>query len=123
MSIELKTGHNQNPQTAHMAQLALYTMMLRVRCGSQTHSSSLAQGVSQEITGAGESGMLLYLNHDAYRAIHVSPMPNETKSLIGQRNLVASELSRASRPRGILLNYEKTEAAEGMEMQNQLVPR
>lgn len=126
MSIELKTGHNQNPQNAHMAQLALYTMMLRVRCGSQIHSSSLAQGVSQEITGAGESGMLLYLNHDAYRAIHVSPMPNETKSLIGQRNLVASELSRASRPRGIVLRYEegtKPESAEGMGMQNQLDPR
>ena len=126
MSIELKTGHNQNPQNAHMAQLALYTMMLRVRCGSQTHCSSLAQGVSQEITGAGESGMLLYLNHDAYRAIHVSPMPSETKSLIGQRNLVASELNRVSLPRGIVLNYEegtKTEAAEGTEMQNQPNPR
>jgi hypothetical protein len=123
--IELKTGHNQNPQNAHMAQLALYTMMLRVRRGSQTHSSSAAQGVGQEI-GAGESGMLLYLNHETYRALHVSPMPNEIKSLIGQRNLVASELSRASRPRGIVLNYEEgtnTEAAKGIDMHNRLEPR
>jgi hypothetical protein len=124
-SIELKTGHNQNPQNAHMAQLALYTMMLRVRRGPQTHSSSIVQGVSQEI-GAGESGMLLYLNHEAYRALHVTPMPNEIKSLIGQRNLVASELSRASRPRGVILNYDEgtnTEAAKGIDIQERLGPR
>ena len=60
MSIELKTGHKQNPQNGHMAQLALYTMMLRVRCGSKTHSYSPAQEASQKITGPGESGMLLY---------------------------------------------------------------
>lgn len=34
MPIELKTGHNQNPQGSHMAQLALYTLTLRSRHGS-----------------------------------------------------------------------------------------
>ena len=30
MGLELKTGHRQNPQNEHMAQLALYTLMLRM---------------------------------------------------------------------------------------------
>jgi hypothetical protein len=118
MSIELKTGHNQNPQSAHMAQLALYTMMLRVRRGpSRPSTTPSSQPLNREATlGAGESGMLLYLNHENYRASHVSPMLNEIKSLIGQRNLVASELERVSSPRGVILSYEdenNNEATKG----------
>jgi hypothetical protein len=52
------------------------------------------------------SGMLLYMNSEAVRAVHVAPLMGEIKSLIGQRNVVASELLRASRPRGIVLSYE-----------------
>lgn len=118
MSIELKTGHNQNPQSSHMAQLALYTMMLRVRRGPNRPSTTpSSQPLNQEATlGAGETGMLLYLNHENYRASHVSPMLNEIKSLIGQRNLVASELERVSSPRGVILSYEdenNNEATKG----------
>lgn len=119
MTIELKTGHNQNPQSAHMAQLALYTMMLRVRRGPNRPSTTpSSQPLNQEANlGACESGMLLYLNHENYRASHVSPMLNEIKSLIGQRNLIASELERVSSPRGVVLSYEEdensSEAAKG----------
>lgn len=107
MCIELKTGHNQNPQNAHMAQLALYTVMLRVRRGPNVTDTTLSQSSSPESQGACESGMLLYLNHEGYRAMHISPLQNEIKSLIGQRNLVASEISKVSRPRGIVLAYEE----------------
>jgi hypothetical protein len=126
MSIELKTGHNQNPQNAHMAQLALYTMMLRVRRGPNRPHSALSQESSQETQGACESGMLLYLNHENYRALHISPMLNEIKSLVGQRNLVASELTKASRPRGVILAYEEqsdTNATDGMDNHLQRKPR
>lgn len=114
MSIELKTGHNQNPQSAHMAQLALYTMMLRVRRGpNRLATTPSSQPLNRETTlGACESGMLLYLNHENYRASHVSPMLNEIKSLIGQRNLVASELERVSSPRGVVLSYEDENNSE-----------
>ena len=104
-SIELKTGHNQATQNAHMAQLALYTLMLKIRYGSG-------------IGGAGDSGMLLYLNNDGFRAVRVKPMLNEFKSLIGQRNLVATELRRSSRPRGIVLKIEddSTETGVGIDL-------
>ena len=126
LSIELKTGHNQNPQNAHMAQLALYTMMLRVRRGPNRPHSPLSQGTSQETQGACESGMLLYLNHENYRALHVSPMLNEIKSLVGQRNLIASELTKAARPRGVVLAYEdqgNTNATGEKDNQRQRKPR
>lgn len=45
--------------------------------------------------------MLLYLNHESFRAVHVSPNINEVKSLINHRNLVATELKKASKPRGV----------------------
>lgn len=113
MSIELKTGHNQNPQSAHMAQEALYTMMLRVRRGpNRPTCSDPSQPANQEAQGAGESGMLLYLNHENFRTSHISPMLNEIKSLVGQRNLVASEITRVSRPRGVVLAFEDEDSTK-----------
>jgi len=99
MSVELKTGHNQRTQNAHMAQLALYMLMLQARNGSEVHPDNRAFGAS-------ESAILLYMNSESLRAVHVAPLMNEIKSLIGQRNVVASEASRASRPRGVVLSYE-----------------
>lgn len=102
MSVELKTGHNQTPQTAHMAQLALYTVMLRVQQGS-----NILDNTSKERPVVGsDSGMLLYLNHQSHSAVHIAPKINEIKSLIGQRNIVATEMKRAARPRGVLLSYD-----------------
>ena len=104
-SIELKTGHNQTTQNAHMAQLALYTLMLKIRYGS---------GAGK----AADSGVLLYLNNEGCRAVRVKPMLNELKSLIGQRNVVASEMKKSSRPRGVVLNFddESTETGLGTDL-------
>jgi hypothetical protein len=105
MCLELKTGHNQNPHNAHMAQLALYTLMLQSRYGWQrTRPGAHLHGIS-EPNGASAGGILLYLNQQGTRSAHVSPLLNEAKSLVGQRNIVASGLHRASRPRGVVLSY------------------
>jgi hypothetical protein len=119
MCLELKTGHNQNTQNGHMAQLALYTLMLQVRHGIKSTSSSSFQssplpcsqfgGGFPDATGAATGGILVYLNQKSTRSVHVSPQPNEIKSLIGQRNVVASEVLRASRPRGVELVYDEKE--------------
>jgi len=98
MGIELKTGHNQRPQNAHMAQLALYILMMQSRYGTI--------GSRSNALGAAESGVLLYMNNEAIRAVQIAPMLSEMKSLIGQRNVVAIEQLRASRPRGMQLTYE-----------------
>ena len=50
--------------------------------------------------------MLLYLNHEGRRAVRIAPLLSELKSLIGQRNLVAIEQTRVSRPRGVVLSYD-----------------
>jgi DNA replication ATP-dependent helicase Dna2 len=91
IAIELKTGSNQNPQNVHMAQLALYTLLLSIRYGQMPTQSQ----------NASKTGVLLYMNHESIRAIRVSPMIQELKSLIGQRNVIASEMKKASAPRGI----------------------
>ena len=106
MCLELKTGHNQNTQNAHMAQLALYTLMLQSRYGSQSKQTSTSDQSGSEPNGASVGGVLLYLNHESMRSAHVAPLLNETKSLIGQRNVVASGLYKASRPRGVVLSYD-----------------
>jgi len=109
MGVELKTGHNQTPQHAHMAQLVLYTMALRTRYGSsieKDHSNG------EQLVGAGNGGMLLYLNQTALNAVHVSPKVSELKSLLSQRNVVAAELRRAAAPRGVVIEYEKEEGSE-----------
>ena len=100
MGVELKTGHNQKPQNAHMAQLALYTLLMQTRYGSIGLNRASGDLV------ADRSGVLLYMNNEAIHAIQIAPMLSEMKSLIGQRNVVAIEQLRASRPRGIQLIYE-----------------
>lgn len=97
VGIELKTGHNQNPQNVHMAQLALYTLMLSVSYGRSLLTSQQAS----------KTGVLLYLNQEGMRAVRVSPMVKELKSLIGQRNVVANELKKASAPRGIKIDFDE----------------
>jgi DNA replication factor Dna2 len=99
MGVELKTGHNQRPQNVHIAQLALYVVMLQTRYGT-------ARSKSNESSAAGD-GLLLYMNNEAVRAVHIAPMLSEIKSLIGMRNVVAIESLRAARPRGIRLLYEE----------------
>jgi DNA replication factor Dna2 len=96
--VELKTGHNQRPQHAHIAQLALYIVMMQTRYGVTTDKS--------QTSCASESGVLIYINNEAVRAVHISPMMSEIKSLIGQRNVLAIEQQRASRPRGVHISYE-----------------
>lgn len=105
MGIELKTGHNQTPQGSHLAQLALYTLALRTRYGSM-----ISNGVNRtdSVQGAACGGMLLYLNHASLNAVHVSPELNELKTLLNQRNTVASDTRKASMPRGIKVEYDKT---------------
>lgn len=105
MCLELKTGHNQKTQNAHMAQLALYTLMLQSRFGlERTKPGAHLHGVS-EPSGASTGGILLYLNQQGTSSAHVSPLLNEGKSLVGQRNIVANGMHRSSRPRGVVLSY------------------
>lgn len=117
MPVELKTGHVQNPQQLHLAQLSLYTLMLRARHGTSRRGNSLevigksdvgdrTSNSDEQESGAADGGMLLYLNHEAFLARHVKPMINEAKTLIGQRNSVVCDLMKASRPRGIKIQYE-----------------
>jgi hypothetical protein len=92
VGVELKTGHLQTTQTAHMAQLALYILLLQARNGKlKSHPG----------------GMLLYMNNEAICSVHVSPVLGEIKTLIGQRNLVASEQMRVSKPRGVVVHYDE----------------
>ncbi len=118
LPVELKTGHVQNPTHNHLAQLSIYTMMLRARQGScnsfvqsrlQNMSNKLEKVCDVEAVGAASSGMLLYLNHESYCARHVKPTLNDVKTLMGQRNKLASNAIRASRPRGITIKYEADE--------------
>ena len=98
--IELKTGHSQKPQSAHMAQLSLYNLLLGSRHGA------VVNGAQPRDSGvcfrpATRTGVLLYLNDKAYNATQISPDMSELKSLIGQRNIVASGLVKAALPRGV----------------------
>ena len=115
MGLELKTGHNQKTQNAHMAQLALYSLMLQVKYGTRYgQSKSPNRNESQlESSGAASGGLLLYLNNEGYSSSHVLPLSNEVKSLIGQRNVLATGIRRASRPRGISLSYDENSRDEG----------
>ena len=89
--VELKTGHLQAAQNAHMAQLSLYTLMLHANFGSTVTDEDLG------------SGALLYVNNEGLHAIHIATLIHETKSLIVHRNTVASRQVLASRPRGVEL--------------------
>ena len=99
MVVELKTGHFQSSQHAHLAQLALYMIMLRSRYVADYSRTTLQ-------TGAVGKGMLLYMNNEAMRAVHTHPSVPEIKSLLGQRNIVAIESLRAALPRGVVLSYQ-----------------
>jgi hypothetical protein len=126
MSLELKTGHNQTAQNAHMAQLSLYTLMLQVRYGTQPKQPSRnlfsSRSDKPDPDGASTGGILLYLNQKSFHSVHVAPMFNEIKSLIGQRNIVATELLRASRPRGISLSYEDESCEDDKGKRIKLLP-
>jgi hypothetical protein len=115
MSLELKTGHNQKTQHAHMAQLALYTLMLQIRHGTRLQPSTISGPGVPDVASTG--GILLYLNHESLASVHVAPLLHEIKSLIGQRNVVASELVRASRPRGIALSYDDKPGEDEKDVQ------
>ena len=106
LPLELKTGHNQNPSHHHLAQLTMYTIMLRTRHGSCNKSRGRGDSCNVERIGAADSGMLLYLNHEGYRATHVKPTLSDVKTLIGTRNSVVCDVIRASRPRGIAIKYK-----------------
>jgi DNA replication factor Dna2 len=118
MALELKTGHNQTSQHTHMGQLSLYTLMLQGRYGSKTGSAMVSSCPSRTTAkpdpeGAAAGGILLYLNQQSSKATHVAPGFHEFKSLIGQRNIIASELLKASKPRGVALAYEDENPVEG----------
>jgi DNA replication ATP-dependent helicase Dna2 len=115
MSVELKTGHNQTPQHTHMAQLSLYTLALKSRYGSAKSGNAQTTG-----PGAANGGMLLYLNHESINAIHVSPSVPEVKSLLNQRNVVATEIKKVSKPRGVL--FEKKSSEENAEQLIKIEP-
>ncbi|KAL7430717.1 hypothetical protein ACHAXM_002466 [Skeletonema potamos] len=112
--VELKTGHNQNPQHNHLAQLSVYTIMLRARHGSafngDTYTSpslnneEASEGIER---GAASSGMLLYLNDKSLCARHVKPSLSDIKTLVGQRNGIVCDVLNAARPRGIALEYQE----------------
>jgi hypothetical protein len=102
MGIELKTCHHQQAQNIHVAQLSLYVVMLQTRYGTK------GSKINHESPSAADNGMLLYMNNEAVRAIHIAPIISETKSLIGLRNLVAIESVRSTRPRGVRLHFEES---------------
>ncbi len=118
MPIELKTGHVQNPSHNHLAQLSTYTIMLRARYGSASPNSRVESSPRNnnqsgdpslermENAGAYGSGMLLYLNHENFRAKHVKPSTSDVKTLIGQRNSVVCDVLRAARPRGVTIESD-----------------
>ena len=106
MGIELKTGHHQTAQNIHVAQIALYVIMLLSRFGANDFKDD-----NDTTTGSAmKSGVLLYMNNESIRAIHIAPVISEIKSLIGMRNLVAIETIIAQRPRGVRLTYEAIDA-------------
>jgi hypothetical protein len=56
------------------------------------------------------------MNNEAVRAVEIAPMMSDTKSLIVQRNVVATEQVDASRPRGVRLSYENDDSATEKKM-------
>lgn len=107
MGIELKTNHNTNTQNNHVVQLAFYNIMLLARNGHTASDALLKRNPdsSDPITG----GILLYINDESRRAIHVAPQLNEIKCLLEQRNTFCTQAIRASKPRGVSLSYKGDE--------------
>ena len=114
LGVELKTGHNQNTQNAHLAQLALYSIMLRVCHGSYMKNQTYD---ANEI-GALHGGMLLYLNHESHRASYTSSTVGETKSLIIHRNLLTVDIIKSAKPRGIIQYEENIQERSGQTIKN-----
>ena len=110
--VELKTGHSQNPAHNHLAQLTLYTIMLRARHGTCDANSLKDNVCDVECIGSASSGMLLYLNHESHSATHVKPTMSDIKTLIGTRNSVVCNVIRSSRPRGIVITYEEVDSSD-----------
>ena len=109
--VELKTGHNQNAQHNHLAQLSVYTIMLRARHGSAFNGDACSKNNEDTSNlierGAASSGMLLYLNDKSFCAKHVKPSLSDIKTLVGQRNGIVCDVLNAARPRGIALEYHE----------------
>uniref|UniRef100_A0A7S2K300 DNA replication ATP-dependent helicase/nuclease n=1 Tax=Leptocylindrus danicus TaxID=163516 RepID=A0A7S2K300_9STRA len=119
MPLELKTGHNQNFQFSHGAQLSLYILMMKMRYGSALVKSPAA--MENTSLGAASGGILLYLNHKGSSAMHVSPTMPEIRSLMGHRNTVATYVKRASEARGVIVHpaskeFEKSERNDRIEI-------
>lgn len=109
MALELKTGHNQNSQHAHMGQLSLYTLMLQGRYGTKIDHNIVKTTQSSgkpDPEGASSGGLLLYLNDKGFRPTFVAPEFDEFKMLMANRNVIAGELVKVSKPRGVVLAYE-----------------
>ena len=81
--LELKTGKKQDIRPDHTAQLSLYTLMLRSGHGTSSGGRS---------GGAADGGVLLYLNENGWKAAYVSPNAKEVKTLMSQRNDLASNI-------------------------------
>lgn len=92
MGMELKTGHNQNVSQAHIIQLSLYILMLQAR-----------YAINQRNYG----GILMYLNNEGQKAVHITPTSNELKSLISIRNHIVNETKKSLEPRGIIASRTK----------------
>ena len=110
MPLELKTGHNQNFQFSHGAQLSLYILMMKVRYGSALVNPPIA--TENRSLGAASGGVLLYLNHKGLSPMHLSPTMPEMRSLMGHRNTVATYVKRASEVRGVIVHTATKEKSE-----------
>lgn len=103
MGMELKTGHNQkSTNQSHVVQLSLYSLMLQAR-----------------YDGNKNEGILLYLNNQDQRAVHVTPSTNEFKSLISIRNQIVYETKRSFLPRD---GDPKTKEEDGPHVLPTLLP-
>jgi len=96
VGIEFKTGHKQSVQPSHVAQLNLYTLMLRAKYGTARQSPYCASAGQAMESGAAIGGVLLYLNDKGHALYNVSPSLGEIKSLIGQRNILAAQTKFAT---------------------------
>eukprot|EP00977_Amphora_coffeiformis_P004632 scaffold1000_cov166-Amphora_coffeaeformis.AAC.22 len=101
VGIELKTGHSQRVDPSHMAQLALYNIMLQARYGSGENASS-----NQSRT-ASQTSILLYINAESLKIEPIHPSVNEIKSLLGQRNVIAVKQKQASELRGVEFQFQE----------------
>lgn len=99
--VELKTGHSQNTDQSHMAQLVFYNLMLKARHGS------IEKNARDKNVRASQFSVLLYLNGESVKAGPISPSVKEVKSLISARNVVAVKQMQASGLRGVELNFDK----------------